>query len=331
MAQIKQNLKVFCFIAMLNFSIGQLHLDDLDSSFDVGEEDISALMFGASPPASGEVPCNFETTLDQDSEALYWETPGYRSGAYLSDQRCEWNVSVPENFQVEFQVVGGATESCCDYVEIYRIGSEIGSGSHFARVAGFVETRRRFASPQNDMKVVFMSDDSVNDQGYRGFFRAVPASLGDFGEEGSSVFDEEDYGECRHNYYLNEGDESFFYSPEYPAYYPNNVECIYTFNAPTDKRVEIVFNNGYTEQCCDKIEAFSNEVSIGTFSGNLDETSIVSTNEILTLIFRSDSSLGELGFNATYRLFSENEQPMTTTAQPTDPVVSETEDRKSVV
>jgi|GEM_PF-6074791 len=80
-------------------------------------------------------------------------------------------------------------------------------------------------------------------------------------------------------------------------------EWEYTFMAPPEKRVRIVFNSFYTEDCCDYIELHdgpSTEYSnIVTLRGELTGENIyTSTNESLTILWHRDGSVNFDGWDA---------------------------------
>ena len=45
-----------------------------------------------------------------------------------------------------------------------------------------------------------------------------------------------------------------FVTPGFPQFYPNSINCEWSFIAPTGQHVEFVVARGRTEECCDRLE-----------------------------------------------------------------------------
>ena len=64
--------------------------------------------------------CTFEINLQASNSPLQWKTPGFGISDYPNNARCVWRVTAPATNQIEFVVQEGASELCCDHVEVDR-------------------------------------------------------------------------------------------------------------------------------------------------------------------------------------------------------------------
>ncbi|KAF7277770.1 hypothetical protein GWI33_009191 [Rhynchophorus ferrugineus] len=116
----------------------------------------------------------------------------------------------------------------------------------------------------------------------------------------------------------NESKTGYFYSPNYPGFYPRDTECHYFFHGNTNEKVHLHFNYFDVEGVlpCEAISAsdyveFSNYMArdrkYSRHCGQLEEFDIESDRKFFRVTFRSNDRLDGTGFNATYQFLNEVE------------------------
>ncbi|XP_068911532.1 suppressor of lurcher protein 1 isoform X2 [Tenebrio molitor] len=129
---------------------------------------------------------------------------------------------------------------------------------------------------------------------------------------------------CAFVFNSNESKSGFFYSPNYPGFYPRDTECHYFFYGNQKEKVHLHFNYFDVEGVlpCEAISAsdyveFSNFMArdrkYSRHCGQLKEFDIESDRKFFRVTFRSNDRLDGTGFNATYQFLDEVE---TYTAKP---------------
>ncbi|ROJ78920.1 Deleted in malignant brain tumors 1 protein [Anabarilius grahami] len=94
-----------------------------------------------------------------------------------------------------------------------------------------------------------------------------------------------------------------FFSPRYPNSYPNNARCTWTIHSTGGTTVLLTFTDVYLETCCDYIRVYDGP---STLYPLLDEIRDYknkrynSSNNDLTVLFYSDSSVSRRGFHANW-------------------------------
>uniref|UniRef100_A0A3Q3BFJ4 CUB and zona pellucida-like domains 1, tandem duplicate 1 n=1 Tax=Kryptolebias marmoratus TaxID=37003 RepID=A0A3Q3BFJ4_KRYMA len=103
------------------------------------------------------------------------------------------------------------------------------------------------------------------------------------------------------------GSSGTFSSPNYPNHYPNNADCIW-YIRPNRQIVELKFFNVNTECSYDDIYVYDGSYTGSRLLGKFcysNRTTFYSTQQYLTVRFRSDSSVNYPGFYATYSVVAE--------------------------
>ena len=108
--------------------------------------------------------------------------------------------------------------------------------------------------------------------------------------------------ECGEYYNSSTGNVT---SPGYPNNYPNNAECYYEISAPAGERVVLDLQFQDLESRYDKlyireIVSGSSRPVIYLTGRNYKPRRIISTENILMLVFKSDRNTTRRGFKATY-------------------------------
>uniref|UniRef100_A0A803TWQ8 CUB domain-containing protein n=1 Tax=Anolis carolinensis TaxID=28377 RepID=A0A803TWQ8_ANOCA len=95
----------------------------------------------------------------------------------------------------------------------------------------------------------------------------------------------------------------YFSSPFYPGYYPNNLNCTWTIR--TWNNYQGLFSNFRTECRFDYVEVYDGDLYsrvLGRYCSGSYVT-LISTSNLLTILFHSDVSVTYPGFSAFYHSF----------------------------
>jgi hypothetical protein len=87
--------------------------------------------------------------------------------------------------------------------------------------------------------------------------------------------------------------------------------CTWRINVPKGFRISLKFYDFRTEYCSDFVQIFDgnpvNESFVGKFCGSSKPRKIISTSNIMTIKFYTDSSSNYRGFSADYMALNESE------------------------
>ncbi|XP_033121892.1 deleted in malignant brain tumors 1 protein-like [Anneissia japonica] len=105
------------------------------------------------------------------------------------------------------------------------------------------------------------------------------------------------------------GNESHvFTSPGYPSGYGNNMDINWTFSTHPGNLISIEFNDFDLEDFSDYIFISSDGEKIGGYTGSRLPPTTVSTNNTLSVVFKSDHSVSGRGFQAEIFVYSESSE-----------------------
>uniref|UniRef100_A0A671XF34 Cubilin n=1 Tax=Sparus aurata TaxID=8175 RepID=A0A671XF34_SPAAU len=211
----------------------------------------------------------------------------YHPNAYPHNKDCEWVINQSEGYVVtlnflSFDVEGGSCRY--DFVEV-RDGST--SSSPLLGTFCGASIPPRVQSTQRSMYVRFKTDSSVNNHGFEAAYGSALEGCGDTLTSPSGTIT----------------------SPGHPTSYPHGANCTWYINVTPGNLVRLSFdsfNLEYHSNCnYDYVEVYDNGTvqtgtKIGRFCGRSVPPSITSTDNILTLLFVSDSSIVTEGFSASY-------------------------------
>lgn len=215
-----------------------------------------------------------------------FHSPGYPS-IYPANSVCSWTIRAPSYHKItldfaDFHVQGGS--SCRhDALEIYD-GASI-RDDKLGRFCG-QNKPMLLTSSGNYLYLRFTSDGRTEKKGFRATYNTTQA--------------------CRENYSGNKGKIS---SPNYPALYNSNSDCMYKIEVPSGMRVKIRFHKFVTESagggsCYDYVEAHDgssgSDPSLGKFCGTLRPFTLLSSSNVMLVRFVSDDSQNFGGFQFTY-------------------------------
>uniref|UniRef100_A0A3B4F981 Cubilin n=1 Tax=Pundamilia nyererei TaxID=303518 RepID=A0A3B4F981_9CICH len=211
----------------------------------------------------------------------------YHPNAYPHNKVCEWVINQPEGYVVtldflSFDVEGGSCRY--DYVEV-RDGAT--SSSPLLGTFCGAEIPPRLQSTQRSMYIKFTTDSSVSNHGFEAAYDSAIEGCGD----------------------TLTGPSGTITSPGHPSSYPHGANCTWYINVSPGNLIRLTFesfNLEYHANCnFDYLEVYDNGTvqtgnKIGRYCGRSVPPSITSTDNQLTLLFVSDSSLNTEGFSASY-------------------------------
>uniref|UniRef100_A0AAX7U3F9 Cubilin n=1 Tax=Astatotilapia calliptera TaxID=8154 RepID=A0AAX7U3F9_ASTCA len=211
----------------------------------------------------------------------------YHPNAYPHNKVCEWVINQPEGYVVtldflSFDVEGGSCRY--DYVEV-RDGAT--SSSPLLGTFCGAEIPPRLQSTQRSMYIKFTTDSSVSNHGFEAAYDSAIEGCGDTLTSPSGTIT----------------------SPGHPSSYPHGANCTWYINVSPGNLIRLTFesfNLEYHANCnFDYLEVYDNGTvqtgnKIGRYCGRSVPPSITSTDNQLTLLFVSDSSLNTEGFSASY-------------------------------
>ena len=102
---------------------------------------------------------------------------GSGNSTYGFNEDCWWLISAPDNISVSFSSFD--TESCCDYVSIYRCDTATcdDSSERILREAGTLSPSNVYSSSTGFLKVTFTSDGSNTRSGFTAAWSVVQGEL----------------------------------------------------------------------------------------------------------------------------------------------------------
>lgn len=234
-------------------------------------------------------------------------SPNYPS-YYPAYSSCVWNIRVPGNsrMRLSFKAFQVESSSSCqfDYVEI-RDG-ESASSELLGRFCGST-IPAPIMSSGNQVTIKFGTDGSGQYRGFQLSFEKIVTCGGDLTSD--------------------EGDVT---SPNYPNNYDANEQCTWHIAVPRGYRVMLRFRSLQLESSYD-CEADALEIYDGPniyypmiekICGNTPDTEVMSSRNIMTLVFKSDGTANFRGFSAHYSKYRKVETMAISMAKRNIPVVS---------
>ncbi|XP_053323004.1 cubilin [Spea bombifrons] len=236
------------------------------------------------------IPCG--GTFNRSSGVL--RSPTHSFTNYHNNMNCTYSITVQENRIIELRFnqfeLEAATSCLYDYVAVYD-GSSIYS-NRLGKFCGKV-LPPVLRSTSNNMLVVFVTDSQVTEGGWRASFRETLGPLQGCGG------------------YLSDA-TGIVGSPDsnFDGKYEKNLDCVWNIVAPVNKQINLTFTafelEGQSSGRCvyDFVKIFDggslNSTLQGTFCGSNIPASFLSSSNLLTLWFFTDSTAESAGFNATY-------------------------------
>ncbi|XP_076821762.1 CUB and sushi domain-containing protein 1-like isoform X3 [Clavelina lepadiformis] len=264
-----------------------------------------AEFFETDRPHQGAAPCGYTTFATENSQPFY--SPGFPS-QYGSGLDCEWSVSAQQGLKIRVTFPFGSfrTESCCDYLAVLdEVGNEM------RRIQGEIDTVTPILSRTSRLVLRFHSDGSIPKRGFEATIQSVSSN---FTENITApvvtevpIITTTSDGTCGFHS-VTSAELQFITSPNYPDYYPEESDCRWHLQAPTNgSRIRIEITDLGTESCCDYVLILDNGVRISREAGSqANIQTYLSTSPRVEIRFYSDSSVQLRGFQLSYRTASAN-------------------------
>ncbi|MBN3295596.1 ST14 protein, partial [Amia calva] len=226
--------------------------------------------------------------LDANTDLQGFESPDYPN-QYPPHTRCLWQIRGPPNSSIFLDFPDFNVEDDCAnaFVYIYDSFSPDESRAITKKCGQRPPTNPlEVVSSGNLILVILISDSDIQKPGFNAEFRAIPKMT-----------------ECGG---VLEAPSGNFSSPYYPSFYPPNVECTWMIKVPQNLRIRVRFSMfrlkepGVDVRVCHKDYV---EVLGVKYCGERIQLAIGSTNNTLTVKFRSDGSHTDKGFLATYSAY----------------------------
>ncbi|XP_070536661.1 cubilin-like [Ptychodera flava] len=223
-------------------------------------------------------------------------SPGYPSN-YLNNLDCSWIAETPSGttISITFSIfdIDGTTSSGCttDYLQLYN-GEDTSSPS-LGKYCGSTNPDE-IRTSSNLLLIKFVTDGSGSGAGFVLNFRAVEAG-------------------CGGTLTLTDANPSgILTTPNYPDFYPHNIECEWVINAPATEAIQVDFDDFEMERnvgCAyDYLQIRDGSSSesdlLVTLCGNDLPDTQVSSGNAMFLKFRSDGNVNHKGFKLTYTIAS---------------------------
>ncbi|KAF5295928.1 hypothetical protein FQR65_LT10359 [Abscondita terminalis] len=212
---------------------------------------------------------------------------------YPSNRECNWVITVNSTQQIllnitEFQLEY-STECTYDYIEIRNGGTS--SSPLIGKYCG-TEIPKEIPSHANQLHLTFHTDPSHEDKGFKIIWESTSTGCGGTltSPKGSII------------------------SPFYPEPYIEDTDCNWKISVSAGSIIQIVFvdleleNN---EDCeMDFVQIYDgpnlNSKSLGKFCKNAHVPFLLSTTNVVRVLFRSDSSVQAKGFHLQYNTLCRN-------------------------
>ncbi|OXB82103.1 UNVERIFIED_CONTAM: hypothetical protein H355_008982 [Colinus virginianus] len=201
--------------------------------------------------------------------------------SYPNDAECRWSIRAAGGpltlVFADFQVEGG--QGCgFDYVALFD--GSTAAAPHLGRYCGGTRPPRTVSSTSH-LFILFKSDFNIVGR-----------------------------GECQEVYTTIKGN---FSSPQYPNFYPNNLQCQWSIQLPPGYRIKVIFldleleaRSSLTGGCdYDRLDVFDggaeNASLLGTWCGRESPLPVTSHSHQLLVVLRTDRSTAKRGFSLAYR------------------------------
>lgn len=225
------------------------------------------------------------------NQPILIESPGFPNYPYPSNTLVQWQLRTDPNnvIQLDFKTFYLESECKNDFVKVYDALAAIESRI-MAEKCGYYSPNDPlgFTSSGNVMLVTLVTNDEGNFPGFRALATQVAKGSRDASCGG-----------------ILTGNSGTFTSPNYPKYYPPNTRCEWTIEVASTMNVKLIFSKfmmsvGQPGNCLNDYVEVNGEKLCGNVSAN---KLVTSSSNRMTVVFYSDGSLVDRGFNATYSSF----------------------------
>ncbi|KAG7199007.1 hypothetical protein KM043_013159 [Ampulex compressa] len=212
---------------------------------------------------------------------------------YHASRECTYEIIQPVEkgivlSMIDMDIEGSGPPDCYfDHLQIFDGDNE--NSTRLATLCGdenFLPSTP-FLSTHNFMLLIFTSDFSIQGRGFKANYTTVDRRCGGLYRQNSGTIQ----------------------SPQKDGYYGNDEECTWTIRAPPGHVVQLTwvsFNLENYRNCRnDYVSVYDNYTTsesslLGTFCGTRMPPVLTTQDNIMTIVFRTDSSVTNEGFTASY-------------------------------
>ncbi|XP_053489631.1 deleted in malignant brain tumors 1 protein-like [Ictalurus furcatus] len=221
----------------------------------------------------GGVPCGRDLTQSRGE----FFSPNYPND-YPNDVHCVWRLQSPSWQIVSLNFTFVKLEMDWDFITVYDGPTD--QGPPLGIVTG--NQGNSFSSSSRYMTVVFHSDSSWTENGFRAEWRFL------------------DEAPCGGNLTQSQGE---FFSPNFPHNYPNNAKCTWRLQGPEQQVVSLTFTFVDLESTWDSVHVYdgptNEDPQLGAVTAN-QMKSFNSSSRYMTVVFSTDRSVTQQGFRAEW-------------------------------
>ncbi|XP_077981827.1 cubilin-like [Glandiceps talaboti] len=257
------------------------------------------------PPA--QKPCGGEY-IAKNGTYLRITSPNY-PGNYNNDEYCEWKVSAMSGNALLVHLRDLRTEHRYDWLDIGEGSKPNDTDTRVHQISGFLRPWRFWTSSSHEIWISFSTDHSRT---FKGFVLDIEEIFTDPPTEKPVPTEPAPIDLCGGNITISEGEVQEVASPNYPANYDNDLECLWYINTESGARVNVTFLSFYTEYCHDWLEIGNGfnfkdlTTSAVRLSGDLSPDPFYAAGDKIWMTFITDYSITYQGF---YLLVSEMKEP----------------------
>ncbi|XP_033121873.1 ovochymase-1-like isoform X2 [Anneissia japonica] len=228
---------------------------------------------------------------------------------YEPDAMCSWILEAPVGYliEVEFEYldVGILDAGSCGYDAVYIFDSDVPMGKPTEMVCGQTVPSSPFSSTTNHVFIGFASDSKGQGLGFKATYRHIVAPSPTPPVKAASGC-----GDLKYRVDTHGTIASMNYDGQTP--YDPDAECTWIITAPRDKLILLTFKHLDLEEAnCQRdvifvfdgsIENDTSSAIIGKFCGSNLPYPLLSSSNLLTLVFLSSSSVQKTGFEIEYNV-----------------------------
>lgn len=225
------------------------------------------------------VPCSGLTTLTAANGSF---TDGSGAGNYTNNQNCSWLIQPAGAATITFGLNSLATEISNDLITIY---DGVNNSAPILGSYSGTNNLNTLTSSGGSIFVEFTTNGSVVDQGFDAFYTSSTSSAGC---SGATTFT---------------ATSGAFSDGSMANNYNNNQFCSWLIQPPSGT-IDLSFSAFATESGSDRVLVFdgpnSSAPQIGNFSGNSIPATLTSTSNSLYIEFRTNGTITDAGWDASY-------------------------------
>ncbi|KAM4735764.1 suppressor of tumorigenicity 14 protein isoform 2-T2 [Anableps anableps] len=255
---------------------------------DIRVTEITASLTDARMARKPTADCFFRLEADETEQTF--SSPGYPKG-YPSQSYCQWQIRASEENTISVSFPFFHIEDDCsdDFVSVFDSLSPDDSQAITVQCGQRPPTNPlSIVSSGNIMLINFIADTFVQRPGFEAQYKIIPKAQ---------------VVQCGGLLSQNKGN---FTSPLHPSFYPPAIDCKWTIKVSAGKKLRVKFNMfrmkepGVDVRRCHKDYV---EIMGKKYCGELSSLALTSESHEMEVLFHSDESYTDKGFNAEYSAF----------------------------